>query len=304
MITYDNMSSIWADQPYALISTESFSKDVRPQQHLFNRLRLLIPPLQQSHGANYAATQMALAHNGIIRGLNAIYLQSIALPFGNPTIVQDFLTYCQCWCESMHHHHDVEEETFFPSIEKLTSQPGLMSDNVEQHRAFTPGFEAFQEYVRTCPMGEYDGKKIRSLIEAFAEPLTQHLRDEIDTLRALDKYESEKVRQAYNQMDKLMRESDNVRIILHTHPSIDVADRLYTDCDMFWQQRIVPLVFGTADNTFEGGRHDFPAVPFFVPYIIHHVFERKNRGAWRFNPSTSWRTPRKLAFEPDGSRRE
>jgi hypothetical protein len=62
------------------------------------------------------------------------------------------------------------------------------------------------------------------------------------------------------------------------------------------QQRIAPLVFGTADRNFENGAHDFPAVPFFVPWVIHYVFARRHRGAWRFNPCTLWRERRELEF--------
>ncbi|KAK7179915.1 hemerythrin hhe cation binding domain-containing protein [Paraphaeosphaeria sporulosa] len=42
-----------------------------------------------------------------------------------------------------HHHHDTEEQQFFPEIEQIAGIVGLMEANVEQHRAFTPGFEAF-----------------------------------------------------------------------------------------------------------------------------------------------------------------
>ena len=153
---------------------------------------------------------MASAHNGIIRGLNAIYLQAPSVPHNDPTTIRDFLTYCQCWCESMHHHHDVEEETLFPRIEQFTRQPGLMQRNIERHRAFTPGFETFHEFVKSCAPDDYDGRDIRRLVEAFAEPLTQHLRDEIETLRALDAYDSAEVRKAYDQMDSIMRGSDSV----------------------------------------------------------------------------------------------
>jgi hypothetical protein len=62
------------------------------------------------------------------------------------------------------------------------------------------------------------------------------------------------------------------------------------------QQRIAPLIFGTADRNFENGAHDFPAVPFFVPWVIHYVFARRHRGAWRFNPCTMWRERRELEF--------
>jgi hypothetical protein len=154
---------------------------------------------------------MALAHNGIIRGLNSIYIQAPHLPANDQATIRDFLTYCQCWCESMHHHHESEEQEFFPSIEKLSGIPGLMARNVEQHKAFTPGFEEFQTYARTCQPKDYDGQKLKSLVDAFAQPLVQHLHDEIETLRALDKYDSAQVRQAYKRFEKLMMETDNVR---------------------------------------------------------------------------------------------
>src|SRR4051812_24035571 len=145
---------------------------------------------QSSHAAYYVATQMALAHNGILRGLNSIFLQATQIPRQDLGAIRDFLTYCQCWCESMHHHHDAEENEFFPSIELISGVQGIMERNIEQHRAFTPGFDLFHEYSRTCVPEDYDGGKIRRLIEDFAEPLTQHLHDEIKTLRALDKYDS------------------------------------------------------------------------------------------------------------------
>ena len=74
---------------------------------------------------------MVLAHNGIIRGLNSIYLQAPRIPRKDLRMIRDFLTYCQRWSESMHHHHDAEEEYFFSSIEKITEVEGLMERNVE-----------------------------------------------------------------------------------------------------------------------------------------------------------------------------
>ena len=110
----------------------------------------------------------------------------------------------------MHHHHDAEELDFFPNIEQITGVKGIMERNIEQHRAFTPGFDQFHEYARTCLPKDYDGAKLKSLIEAFAQPLTQHLHDEIETLRALDQYDSERVRQAYKRLEKVLMATDNV----------------------------------------------------------------------------------------------
>jgi hypothetical protein len=153
---------------------------------------------------------MALAHNGIIRGLNSIFIQSTQILNEGVKTNQDFLTYCQCWCESMHHHHDAEEEFFFPSIELISGIQGIMERNKEQHQAFTPGFKLFQQYAQTCLPRDYDGSKIRSLIEGFAEPLIRHLHDEIETLRALNVFDTERIRQAYQRFEKSLMATDNV----------------------------------------------------------------------------------------------
>ena len=168
---------------------------------------------------------MALAHNGILRGLNSIYLQATHIPPQDLDAIRDFLTYCQCWCESMHHHHDAEEQVFFPSIELISDVKGIMQRNVEQHRAFTPGFESFQEYARTCRPQEYEGRKIRSLIEGFAEPLTKHLYDEIETLRGLDVYDSARLRQAYQRLEKVLMAGDKVGpTLMYKRVYSDVTD--------------------------------------------------------------------------------
>ena len=163
---------------------------------------------------------MALSHNGILRGLNSIYLQAAHIPLD---AAQDFLTYCQCWCESMHHHHDAEEKVFFPDVELISNVQGLMERNIEQHRTFTPGFDRFQKYSQTCLPQDYDRRKIRSLVEDFAQPLTQHLYDEIDTLRDLDRYDSRRLRQAYQRFEKILMATDNVRPT-STYKRINITD--------------------------------------------------------------------------------
>lgn len=202
------MSSQWADRPYSLVSTTAFSKDVRMVTNLL--LTTLLTLHQSSHSAYYVATQMSLAHNGIIRGLNSIYIQAPNLPRSDLALIRDFLTYCQCWSESMHHHHDAEETFFFPEMANITGVKGIMEQNIDQHRAFTPGFDAFYEYAKTCLPKDYDGQRVRLLIEDFAQPLTQHLHDEIDTLRKLDVYDSAEVRQAYKRLEKVLMDTDNV----------------------------------------------------------------------------------------------
>jgi hypothetical protein len=87
--------------------------------------------------------EMALAHNGIIRGLNSIVLQAQRIPRENQAATKDFLIYCQSWCESMHHHHAAEESGFFPNTAQFTGVEGIMERNIEQHRAFHTGIRGF-----------------------------------------------------------------------------------------------------------------------------------------------------------------
>jgi hemerythrin-like domain-containing protein len=190
--------------------------------------------LQTSHSASYVATQMSLAHNGIIRGLNSIYLQAPNLPPQDKSTARDFLTYCQCWSESMHHHHDAEEKAFFPDIEAISGVEGLMETNVEQHRAFTPGFEAFEAYCRSCEPGEFDGQKLRSLVEGFAEPLVKHLHDEIGTLRGLGEYDSGRVREAYRRFEKLLMDTDTVGPFSLVRGTIHVETAANPSCLFFF----------------------------------------------------------------------
>lgn len=128
------------------------------------------------------ATQMTLAHNGILQGLKSIYLQATHIPREDLGAIRDFLTYCQCWCESMHYHHDAEEKDFFPSIELISDVRGIMKRNIEQHRAFTPGFDLFQECSRTClPKTMMDE---RSGASSNRPPRVWNLRQELQRRRA------------------------------------------------------------------------------------------------------------------------
>ena len=120
---------------------------------------------------------------------------------------------------TLEHRYIASITPFFPNIERITAVPGIMETNKEQHRAFTPGFEAFHKYAETCSPADFDGQRIRELVEGFAEPLTKHLHDEIDTLRALDKYDSESVRKAYKQLEKLLMATDNVSSPLPSLPN-------------------------------------------------------------------------------------
>jgi hemerythrin-like domain-containing protein len=143
---------------------------------------------------------MCLAHNLLLRWLNAIYLQAPHVK--SPTDVSDFITYAQVWHETIHHHHAMEEEYFFPWIEAYSGEKGIMDKNVQQHEAFHKGLKEFGEYVHNVKVEEYDGMRLRGIVDAFGEALTLHLKEEIKTLLGLERFGGEKLSKTWDELEK------------------------------------------------------------------------------------------------------
>lgn len=142
---------------------------------------------------------MALAHNLLLRNLNAIYLQAMGVKL--PTDITDFVIMCQIWWETVHHHHSMEEEHFFPLIEEYSGEKDIMETNIHQHAAFQAGVEQFRIYVFQTTPEEYDGRTLIKIIDSFGPVLTKHLTEEIDSLLALDKFGGDKLEKSYRVLD-------------------------------------------------------------------------------------------------------
>ncbi len=160
----------------------------------------------------FIAYEMACAHNAMIRSLNSIYQQCIFVKA--PKDIQDLLQYTTFWCDWIHEHHDGEESSFFPKVEKITGVKGLMEVNVAQHHAFMDGLEELHRYVKETKAEEYDGMKLRGIIDGFGGKLTTHLNEEIETLSGLKMFDGQALRKAYMEFDAEMRKGDKVSEIL------------------------------------------------------------------------------------------
>lgn len=138
------------------------------------------------------ASQMALVHNMVIRGLNSIYLQA---PHVSAPESKAFLQYTLAWYSLVDVHHSGEEANFFPAVEGMTGQKGLMECNVAQHQEFHDGLASFKAFIDACVSGteDFDGAKAVALIDGFGTSLTSHLRDEISTLMELRTFGMEKM---------------------------------------------------------------------------------------------------------------
>jgi len=147
-----------------------------------------------------AGADMALIHNVMIRGINSIYLQA---PHIQPTDVIAFAQYCLEWHNLLTVHHTGEETTFFPAVEALAGEKGLMEGNVEQHHAFQDGLEEFGAYLTAVveKKERFDGQRLVKIIDGFGKTLVQHLTEEIASLVELRRFGEEKMAGLLPAMD-------------------------------------------------------------------------------------------------------
>ncbi|KAJ9148895.1 Hemerythrin HHE cation binding domain-containing protein [Pleurostoma richardsiae] len=249
----------WADGPFELIPTPSSLGD-KPK------------------GSQAIVPEMLIVHNFLLRGINSIYLQCVNVE-RSPAVIPDFVNFAACWGSLLHEHHEAEETMMFPSMEKLAGVTGLMDANVDQHRAFHGGLEAYEGYLSSVKEGKekYDGQKLRGLIDSFMPVLRQHLHDEIDTLVKLSQYEDKA------DWDKWFKDLQAEILKKANDPKVKVEE--------------FPYALQTHDTTFEGGKYAaWPPMPWFVLILFRWVFVPKHKGWWQFAPCDTHGRPRDLPF--------
>jgi hypothetical protein len=147
---------------------------------------------KQAKGTQQVAAEMTIVHNCVIRGINAIYLQAAKVAAaGTPEDKLDFVNFALRWARMLDEHHRSEEEEIFPQVNKLAGVSGLMDANVDEHTMFHDGLSDFMTYLGSIIREEdvLDAEKLNGLIDSFMPALREHLRNEVLTLKALDKYE-------------------------------------------------------------------------------------------------------------------
>lgn len=248
----------WADGPFSLLSTPRTALKGAPETI-----------------ASRNASEMALLHNVLLRGLNCICLQ--ALNVNDPKDVHDFVTFCDAWSCVLHSHHAAEETVYFPLLETLCSakNKGVLGKNHAEHETFLPGLFAFDVYISGVKDDgkEYNGEKLRGLIDAFAPALVTHLKNEIVLLESLADDESID----WDSLGKAMAAHSKKK-----------ADRI----------REVPFLITNSDVSYEHGIHGprFPPFPWFVGQIFRWVYIPQLKGAWRFSSCDDNGMPKKLPF--------
>jgi len=131
---------------------------------------------------------MCLVHNVLIRHLNCIYLQAPNVKLDKD--IADFATFIHAWCVILEGHHHTEETLFFPWLEDYIGIKDHMGKNIEQHHAFHPGLKELDDYATGLTAGKetYDGANVRKIIDNFGPILAQHLKEEVESLEALEEF--------------------------------------------------------------------------------------------------------------------
>lgn len=228
--------------------------------------------LKTAHSAYHIANEMACAHNCMIRGLNALWLQSPHIRRGSDDI-SDFLLFASSWGTWVLNHFRLEDELMFAGFEAAAGVAhGTLPTKVDRQSSFIPAIRAFVASAESSNDADYDGRRFRELLQTFADSFVTHLHEEIPLLLGLD----------------VCGESGSGQLRA-------VLDRGEEHAAMQDKFVVPPMVMGLHDGSYEGG-NNWPAVPWGTLYVVNYVLAWKHRGAWRFLPSDHWRRPRALAF--------
>ncbi|KAF5367952.1 hypothetical protein D9758_004512 [Tetrapyrgos nigripes] len=93
---------------------------------------------------------------------------------------QNYVDYALLSAEFLVGHHDAEESSLFPVIEKKV--PGSMDKNEAQHQSFLKELGQLVDYLKSAKPDTFDASKYRAQIDTILAPIMEHLADELDTL--------------------------------------------------------------------------------------------------------------------------
>lgn len=208
---------------------------------------------------------MANAHNMMVRGLNAIYLQA---PHIQPKDEKDFCTFITHWQKLITTHHRGEEELAFPKIEAMSGVKGLMDRNLEQHHAFHDGLAAMGTFATEVISGKtkYDGAKLIGIIDDFGPIVVQHLADEIPTISNLREYGDEKM----GGLPKMMEE-EGAKATVSTAPYINLFVFIFSFAPLLPADRLPTYILARKrDADCSSRRAERPRLR-GVMFLLRHV---------------------------------
>jgi len=255
MATTEALPQPWADKPLPLIQTPMYETG-------------------KSDTFIKGASHMALLHNAVLRGFNTIYLQA---PHVQPADYADFIGYSLTWFKFVKGHHDDEEMTLFPKVEKIVGKRGILDETYREHASFMEGLVRFNDYLVSLTGTEatFSGTTLVSIMDSFSEPFNYHFHSEISTLSSL------------------ASEGDFPEIgpIFAQWGKSSIMNAGTTD--------VVPFLFYNFDRTVEGGMwKKWPPMPAPILWGLINIGGWWHGGWWKFASCGPDGQPRKLYALP------
>ncbi|KAJ7286448.1 hypothetical protein C8J57DRAFT_1287679 [Mycena rebaudengoi] len=223
-----------------------------------------MPPGDFKNQFDFVAINMACAHNGFIQGINAMVHHA-------PNVAADkvvpFMVFSLTIVDSLHHHHALEEEYYFPELEKKLGK-GALEGNVEQHHAFVPQVVELKQHLEDIKAGKekYDGDLLVERIHSFSDIMINHLNEEITSL------ESSRLRAVYTEKELKSLDDGFMKLMM---AKIDFSTTLP-----------LSLVCGNPATPW------FPPFPAPIKWATRYWFARKYREAWEFGQLDLYGKPR------------
>jgi len=173
--------------------------------HPFKLLPSKNPSPNSASASHFLAQQMSLLHNSLLRTLNLIYNQAPHISSAADT--RPFLALIKHWHDELQQHLKIEEEIFFPLLEKATGVKGIMENIVDERFYFEIGVEALGRYAVETDVQGYDGFEVQALIDDFGKMLIEHFAEEVEALEGLGGCDDGKLRRAWEGTREFVRRS-------------------------------------------------------------------------------------------------
>ncbi|KAK0118896.1 hypothetical protein ONS95_007768 [Cadophora gregata] len=161
-------------------------------------------------------------------------------------------------------HHTHEEVHYFPAIERVTDQKGIMDSEAKEHSSFHEGLKSFKNYLTSLKMPtDFRPIKLLSIMDTFSQPLYSHLASEPQAILALSRFASPE-----RQFDLLKIEHEEGKKAV----TLDFAFN------------VLPIFMNNMETVeFEGGMwRNHPEIPSIVRWIMKVLIPLWNGRQWRF----------------------
>lgn len=222
---------------------------------------------------------MAHIHNAILRGYNSVYLQA---PHVEGADKAAFVGYALTWFRFVKSHHDDEEEQLFPKVAEMlgSTDASLWAETHREHEAFLSGLAEYSAYLESLTTStDFNGRRLRAIMESFQEPFEKHFHSEISTISSFSSLPSTPPPGSEKEAD--------AAAVFKAWGKRTVTKAGTTD--------VVPFFLMNLDATYEDGRWaSWPPMPAPVRWGLVNVAGSWNWAWWKFASCDSRGQPREL----------